>query len=34
VYLARSYENGRFYAIKFIKKRSIEGDALEDKDKY
>ena len=26
VYLARSYENGQFYAIKFIRK--VEGDDL------
>jgi len=32
VYLARSYENGQFYAIKFIRK-SMSND-LQEKDKY
>jgi serine/threonine protein kinase len=26
VYLARSYEDGRFYAIKFIKKKAEKND--------
>jgi hypothetical protein len=32
VYLARSYENGQFYALKFIRK--VETDDLHDRDKY
>lgn len=34
VYLARSYENGQFYAIKFIKKSCGEDNPYQDRDKY